>query len=200
MQIFLLTGGIATGKSLITEYLLTQNIGIIDSDIIAKQLTAKNGLAIPLLLKAFGDDILDAHGEFKRKEMRELVFKDADAKQKLEDILHPLIQVQTMQYAQYLQNIHIHLQCLFFIVPLFIGKNQAFWRSQVQKIVTLQADTHTRVERIMQRGLTSDMAYRIIENQPNNEAYANVSDYCINNNGNKEYAYAQINNILAHIL
>ncbi len=200
MQIFLLTGGIATGKSLITEYLAKQNIGIIDSDIIAKQLTAKHGASLPLLVKAFGSDILNENGELKRKEMRELIFNNADAKQTLEDILHPMIQVHAMQQAQYLQNIHTHLYCLFFIVPLFIGKNQAFWQSQVQKIITLQADENIRIERIMQRGLSAEMAKKIIASQPRNTDYAEVAHYFIDNNGNKEHAYAQVNSILKNIL
>jgi dephospho-CoA kinase len=111
-----------------------------------------------------------------------LVFNNPVIKIQLEDILHPLIQVHAMQKAQYLQYIKPYLRYIFYVVPLFIGRNQAFWQSQVQKVVSIEASYSVRVQRIMQRGLSQDMATKIIQQQPSNEEYRAVADYVIENN------------------
>jgi dephospho-CoA kinase len=182
MQIFLLTGGIGTGKSLAVTYLSKHNIGIIDTDEIAKLITAKDGVAIPMLVEAFGTEILTEQQELNRAYMRSMIFNNPIAKLQLEEIMHPLIQVYTMQNSQYLQYIKPYLKYIFYVVPLFIGRNQAFWHSQVQKVITIESAYAIRIQRIMQRGLSQDIAEKIIQQQPTNEEYREAADYIIENN------------------
>jgi dephospho-CoA kinase len=182
MQIFLLTGGIGTGKSLATNHLSKHSIGIIDTDEIAKLITAKNGVAIPMLVDAFGVKILNEQQELNRAYMRSMVFNNPIVKLQLEEIMHPLIQVYAMQNAQHLQYIKPYLKYIFYVVPLFIGRNQAFWHSQVQKVITIESSYAIRVQRIMQRGLSQDIATKIIQQQPTNEEYREVADYMLENN------------------
>ncbi len=182
MQIFLLTGGIGTGKSLAANHLSKHGAGIVDTDEITKLITAKDGIAIPMLANAFGNKSLTENGELDRDYMRNLIFNNEIAKLKLEEVLHPLIQVYAMQKAKHLEYIKPYLKYILYVVPLFIGKNQAFWHSQVQKVITVESDYSVRIQRIMHRGLSQDMAAKIIQQQPANEEYRASADYIIENN------------------
>src|SRR3569833_1704922 len=85
-----LTGGIGSGKSLVADMFTARGAGIIDTDLIAHQLTASDTAAIPAIRSAFGPSFLTAEGAMDRSKMRALVFAAAQAKKRLESILHPL--------------------------------------------------------------------------------------------------------------
>ena len=86
-----LTGGIGSGKSVASRMFSELGAGVIDTDEISRALTAPGGAAIAPIRKAFGAEFIAADGGLDRARMRELVFRDAQAKRKLEDILHPRI-------------------------------------------------------------------------------------------------------------
>ncbi len=90
-----LTGGIGSGKSTVAGLLAGHGAAIVDTDLIARQLTLPGGAAIPALATAFGTDAIDASGALDRARMREIVFADASAKRRLEAILHPMIGDET---------------------------------------------------------------------------------------------------------
>src|SRR5574344_1126154 len=90
-----LTGGIGSGKSTVATRLRARGATLIDADQISRSLTATGGMALPFIAHAFGADLIDAHGALNRTRMRELVFADSSARQRLEAILHPLIAEQT---------------------------------------------------------------------------------------------------------
>ena len=92
-----LTGGIGSGKSTVAARLQACGATLIDADHISRSLTASGGIALPLIAQAFGADLIDAQGALNRARMRELVFADPSARQRLEAILHPLIAEQTRQ-------------------------------------------------------------------------------------------------------
>ncbi len=94
-----LTGGIGSGKSTVAQLFAALGARIVDTDLISHQLTQANGAAIPALLQAFGTTFIDAQGALDRARMRELVFTDRAAKERLEAILHPLILSQTREQA-----------------------------------------------------------------------------------------------------
>ena len=86
-----LTGGIGSGKSTVAALFAEHGAGIIDTDAIAHFLTQAGGEAIAAIRAAFGNDYLTDGGALDRAKMRALIFSDAAAKQRLEQILHPLI-------------------------------------------------------------------------------------------------------------
>ena len=90
-----LTGGIGSGKSTVADMFAERGAAVIDTDIIARQLTAPGGIAIAPIRARFGDDFIDASGAMDRARMRAHVFADPLAKQQLEAILHPLIRTET---------------------------------------------------------------------------------------------------------
>lgn len=84
-----ITGGIASGKSTVSRVLEETGIPVLDADQLARELSSSEGLAAPAILKRFST--LD------RPTLRELIFKDAQAKKDLEAILHPLIQEESLK-------------------------------------------------------------------------------------------------------
>src|ERR1700744_2513379 len=90
-----LTGGIGSGKSTVANLFAAHGVPLIDTDLIAHQITAPGGVAMPLIASEFGDEYVAADGSLDRAKMRALVFADDTAKTRLEAIVHPLIRAET---------------------------------------------------------------------------------------------------------
>src|SRR5690606_30125675 len=86
-----LTGGIGSGKSTVGARLQARGAELIDADAISRATTAKGGAALPAVREVFGAHFIDEEGALHRSRMRELVFADPSARQRLEAIVHPLI-------------------------------------------------------------------------------------------------------------
>jgi len=95
-----LTGGIGSGKSTVASIFAELGVPVIDTDAISHQLTQSGGNAITAIKGSFGEDYIDATGALDRAKMRQLVFSDANARQSLEKILHPLILSETRSQAE----------------------------------------------------------------------------------------------------
>ncbi|MDR1349291.1 MAG: dephospho-CoA kinase, partial [Zoogloeaceae bacterium] len=86
-----LTGGIGSGKSTVAQGFVDLGAALVDTDELARQLTAPGGAALPALCAAFGAEIKAADGSLDRPRMRQKAFADAAVRRQLEAILHPLI-------------------------------------------------------------------------------------------------------------
>src|SRR5574343_167694 len=85
-----LTGGIGSGKTSAANLLGELGAGVIDTDVLAHQLTAANGAAMPAIAAEFGAKVVAGDGSLLRPAMREIVFSDPSARTRLEGILHPM--------------------------------------------------------------------------------------------------------------
>ena len=94
-----LTGGIGSGKTTVGRLLERQGAHLVDTDAIARELSAAGGAAIGALRAAFGDEAIDATGALDRARMRALAFADPLVRSRLEGILHPLIAAETAHRA-----------------------------------------------------------------------------------------------------
>lgn len=90
-----LTGGIGSGKSAVANFFKKLNVPIIDSDVIAHQLTEKNRIAYKNIVSHFGKNILNRDETINRKLLRDIIFQNPTEKKWLENLLHPMIR-QTM--------------------------------------------------------------------------------------------------------
>lgn len=86
-----LTGGVAAGKSEVTRRFEARGIAIADADLAARQVVEPGQPALARVVETFGADVLQADGRLDRRRLREHVFADADARHRLEAILHPAI-------------------------------------------------------------------------------------------------------------
>jgi len=94
-----LTGGIGSGKSTVAGFWVEAGAALIDTDAISRALTAPGGAALPAIAAAFGPHVVNADEGLVRSAMRELVFADPAARQRLEAILHPMISAETARAA-----------------------------------------------------------------------------------------------------
>lgn len=86
-----LTGGIASGKSMVGDHFEKLGVPVLDADQVSREVVLPGAPALAELVRHFGPDILDEAGQLNRRRMRERVFGDVDARRQLEAILHPHI-------------------------------------------------------------------------------------------------------------
>lgn len=170
-----LTGGIGSGKSRVADFFASWGAAVIDTDVIAHDLTAPGGLAIEPIRQHFGADIISPTGALDRQAMRELVFASPEARHQLEAIIHPMIGVVTKRRADSAQGCY-----LVFVVPLLLESGR--WRDQVDRICVVDCDPATQVARVKARsGLTSEAIGRIMSAQVSREARLAAADDVILN-------------------
>ena len=175
-----LTGGIGSGKSTVAGMLAERGAAVIDADAISRATTAPGGAALPAIAQAFGPALIGDDGALDRAAMRERVFRDASARQRLEAILHPL--VQTTLAAQIAQAEHAGAKVVVLDIPLLV--ESAYWRAQVDAILVVDCSEATQITRVMQRSQLDESAVRsIIASQATREARRAVADWIIENDG-----------------
>lgn len=149
-----LTGGIGSGKSTVASLLAQFGAAVLDADAISRALTAPHGLAIAPIRTAFGPEVITPAGALNRTRMRELVFAEPDAKQRLEAIIHPLVSQETARLAHIAQD--SGHRCLVFDVPLLVESGR--WRQQVEQVLVVDCLAETQISRVMARSSLSRAA------------------------------------------
>lgn len=189
-----LTGGIGSGKSTVATVLASKGAAVIDADAISRSLTAPGGRAMAAIAQTFGPHMIDAQGAMDRQAMREAVFQDPQAKQKLEAIIHPLVSQITAEQAQAaVQSGH---RVLVFDVPLLVESGER-WRKQVDRVIVVDCDAETQRQRVMARsGLAAAEIDRIIALQASREQRLACADLVILNQG---LSLSQLESKVAHV-
>lgn len=157
-----LTGGIGSGKSTVAGLLVAQGAGLVDTDALARALTAPGGAAMPAIGETFGPEMVGPDGALDRDRMRTLAFADPSARKGLEAIIHPLIGQQAQQAAQAAER--SGASAVVFDVPLLTESGH--WRSRVDRVLVVDCTSDTQIQRVMARsGWPQDTVQRVIEQQ-----------------------------------
>lgn len=158
-----LTGGIGSGKSTVASMLAAQGAVIIDADAISRSLTAPGGRAIQAIREQFGQAMIGPDGAMDRQAMRQRVFSDPPARQRLEAIIHPLVSQITQEQAE--AALQAGARCLVHDVPL-LAESGHRWRARVDRVLVVDCDTETQRQRVSARsGLPPAETDRIISQQ-----------------------------------
>ena len=174
-----LTGGIGSGKSTVAAMLAELGAALIDADAIARASTAPGGAALPAIAREFGPRLIAADGALDRAAMRELVFRDAGARQRLEAIVHPLVSAETERQAR--QALAAGHALLVFDVPLLV-ESLARWREKVDRIVVVDCEPDTQIARVMARNqLPRAQIEQILAAQATREQRLAAADAVIHN-------------------
>ncbi len=175
-----LTGGIGSGKSTVAAHLVRRGAALVDTDAIARALTAPGGAALPALQAEFGADIVGADGALDRARMREQVFANPDAKRRLEAVLHPLIGAQAQAEAGAAQA--RGAPAIVFDVPLLTESRH--WRERCDRILVVDCDPETQVQRVMARsGWPEAQVRQVIAQQATRDQRRAIADAVIVNDG-----------------
>ena len=172
-----LTGGIGSGKSTVAAMLVECGAVGVDTDAIARSLTAPAGAALPALVAAFGADILGADGALSRERMRRMAFGDAEHKLRLESVLHPMIGAQALRQAESAGD-----SVVVFDVPLL--HETSHWRDRVSRVLVVDCSEPTQIERVMQRnGWPRETVEQVRAQQIPRERRRRLADAVIFNDG-----------------
>ena len=175
-----LTGGIGSGKSTVSEMLARRGAAIVDADAISRATTAVGGSAMAAIRNEFGPEFIAPDGSLDRDRMRERVFQDPLARQRLEAIVHPLVAQETERQTQAAQA-QGHAWVVF-DVPLLA--QSARWQGRCDKILVIDCSIDTQVQRVMARnGLSAEEVHRIIAAQSSREQRLAIADWVILNEG-----------------
>ena len=172
-----LTGGIASGKTTVSDYFKVLGIPIIDADVISHEVTKPNGSAFEEIISSFGSNILDESGLINRKKMRSIIFDDASKKEILEGIIHPKVREEMFNLVSQSNDHYLILS-----VPLLIetGMNK-----MMDRILVVDCSVETQIERLIQRDkINLDEAKSILRNQTNRSTRLKVADDLIVNEKN----------------
>lgn len=172
-----LTGGIGSGKSAAADAFAARGVTVVDTDAIAHALTRPGGAAIELIREAFGDDAIAADGAMDRKRIRDLVFRDAGAKARLEGILHPMIRAESERQVREATGPYAML-----VVPLLVESGN--YRKRVDRVLVVDCSEEVQVARVGKRsGLAPDEVRRIIAAQVPRAQRLAAADDVIDNSG-----------------
>jgi dephospho-CoA kinase len=174
--VVVLTGGIAAGKSAVSECFARLGAAVVDTDVIARELVQAGQPLLAEIVAAFGPGFLDPGGQLDRQRMRELIFTDPDSKQKLEAILHPAIGKAVQQRLGTLDADY----CIL-VVPLLAESGSYRWADQV---LVVDVDEETQISRVMARDrISREQALAILQSQASRQQRLALADDVIGNQG-----------------
>ena len=175
-----LTGGIASGKSLVSSYFEEQNIPILDADKIYKNLLKTNKLLYNEIKKNFNLE------DFTLKQLGEIVFNDYSKLKKLNKIAHPYV---IKYFSDQLRRMSKTEEYVVLDIPLLF---EAQMESYCDVIICVYVDEIIQVERLIKRSnLTKEEALKRIDSQMPLSEKCKMSDFVIDNSQDREYTRQQ---------
>lgn len=174
--IVVLTGGIASGKTAVSDHFAKLGVPVIDTDVIARHVVQPGSPALQQISKLFGSDYIDASGNLDRLKMRATIFAEPEKKQQLEQILHPEIAKQSLQRIT-----DCKAAWCILVVPLWAETGLFPW---VDRVLVVDAGESVQIERVMQRdGIDHQQAEAILAAQAPRQERLKLADDVIENNG-----------------
>jgi dephospho-CoA kinase len=183
-----LTGGIASGKTMVAGLFAAKGVPVIDTDVIAREVVRRGEPALQDIEGAFGRDVFDADGQLDRRRLRELVFADDAKRLALEAILHPRIRAAAVLRSEAAGgDYHI------IVVPLLV---ESPLRQFMDRILVVDCSEDTQLERLLKRDTeTKEQARRIIAAQASRQERLAIADDVIDNEGTKAETAAQVESL-----
>ena len=174
-----LTGGIGSGKSTVADSFAKRGVPIIDTDDIAREMTAPTGPAYSRIVSSFGSDILDSAGKIDRASLRIRVFANDTERRRLETILHPLIRAEVSRRVK-----KLHAEYCIVVVPLLF---EAKFDDLVDRVLLIDADELQQISRAAARSQMTEQEIRaIMATQIDAESRRERADDVLDNRANIE--------------
>lgn len=169
-----LTGGIGSGKSAAAECFAALGVGIVDADIVAREVVAPGQPALQQIAAHFGDQVIAADGSLQRRVLREIVFADPEQRRWLEQLTHPLIAQSIQQQLAASTGPYALL-----VSPLLLETTQ---RELVQRVLVIDAPETLQVARTVARDQAQPEQVRQImaAQMPREQRLAHADDVIVN--------------------
>jgi dephospho-CoA kinase len=180
-----LTGGIASGKSIVAAELAARGAIIIDADVFAREVVEPGTPALAAIIDRFGVQILK-DGQLDRARLAEIVFADPIARRDLERIVHPAVRARAAELERAAGGAAVVVH----VIPLLVETGQ---HEDFDLVVTVDADFETQIKRLMARNrLSRAEAESRIAAQASREDRTRAADVVVDNTGNMTQLTEQI--------
>ena len=174
-----LTGGIASGKSLVADLFAQRGVVVVDTDIVAREVVEPGSPALEEIRTSFGDAVIAADGSLDRSVMRDIVFNDDQMRRELESILHPRIREASFQQVAEASGPYVIV-----VVPLLY---ESPMKDGVNRILVVDCSEETQIERLMARdNETREQACRILATQASRAERLSIADDILQNDGDTD--------------
>ena len=187
MRVIGLTGGIGCGKSLVAQYFSELGALVIDADQLARTAIERGSQGFDEAISTFGDSIL-SNGDIDRRALGEIIFKDADAKKKLENIIHPYVR---QQFEEAVSSLKAD-ETLIYEIPLLVETGA---QDRFDLVITVESELENRIARLRQRGMHISEIEGRIAAQATREQRVEIADFLIENDGTQDELLRQVENI-----
>ncbi len=189
-----LTGGIASGKSLVSSYLKGKGYPVVDADIIAKRVVEPASPALDQIKAVFGQGMIDESGQLDRKKLGSVIFSDQTKREQLNKIVHPFVRSEMKREAdEYEQKGH---KVIFLDIPLLIENKLEYL---VDQTWVVYVDQPTQLNRLITRDQSSEEeALQRINAQQSLEQKKAFATIVIDNRESKEETYRQVDEAIRY--
>lgn len=173
-----ITGGIATGKSLATDFFAAKDIDIIDADRISRSLQEPGQTGYEAIVKKFGAAVLSKDQTIIRSELRTLAFSNKDTKKWLEDLMHPMIGQKVLEGFEQAKS-----KWAIYSAPLWSEENK------FDRVMVIDAPRHQQIERIIKRDNSSlELAGQIVDQQMHrHQRIGFANDFLMNDSSTESF-------------
>jgi len=187
-----ITGGIGSGKSEVTNYLISKGYTVVDADRMSREMTSAGGKAIPYIIENFGERFILEDGSLDRAAMRDLVFRDPAKKALLEAGTTKVVLEDIEAIKK--ERAECGDKALFFDIPLLFETGTA---GDYDIVLVVTADYDIRKARIMARdGIDPAIIDLIMDAQDGEDEKVAMADYVIYNNGTIEDLHDAVDDLL----
>ena len=196
MRIVGLTGGAASGKSLVLQIFMNLGAYTIDSDVLSREAVIPCSKAWWEIVHFFGMAILRNDLAIDRKKLRSIVFNDAQKRKVLEKIIHPEVKRKCKERIEAIKKLELAPHALVVIdVPLLIETGV---QEEFDHVIVVHVSEETQIRRLIERdGITRDEAKQMIALQMPLEEKLRFADFVISNEGTREETENQVRALFA---
>lgn len=193
-QVIGITGGIATGKSTVTQYIRNKGYVVIDADEVVHELQSKNGQLYNVLVAQLGEDILAPNGELDRKRLSDRFFSDHRLREKVSRLQNGIIRQELLARRDQLLSTK---DVVFMDIPLLF---ELAYEKEVDYVWLVYLDAERQLDRLKKRnGYTSAEANNRIAAQLSLETKKTMADTIIDNSGTLAETYRQLERLLEEL-
>ena len=181
----MLTGGIASGKTAVSDHFSALGLPVIDTDVIARELVEPSQPALAEIADTFGPVFLTPDGRLDRARLRQAVFANPGMRKQLESILHPRIAAEALRRISALEGDY----CIL-VIPLYSSSERYGW---TDRVLVVDVEEELQIERVIARdGVSRQQALAILDAQASRADRLALADDVIDNGGSLEELHQQV--------
>lgn len=153
-----LTGGVASGKTFVSDRFASEAVEVIDTDVLARQVVLPNSMGLQAIVNAFGSEVLLNDGALDRQQLRSIVFADDDKRLKLNQITHPLIHQAVLKAIE-----NSKKKMVVVVIPLYQGQSEYHF---FDRVCVIDVAKDIQLNRLQQRdGVSPSLAEKMVASQ-----------------------------------